>query len=88
MRQLELLCGSWVRELCAVKPPSFVSDHNENFLIGHTTAIYVNTLVRVFVITVNDAVGQGFSQSDFHVNFVSRNTLAFLNEDHELVDEG
>jgi hypothetical protein len=87
MRRLKLPHSSWVREIGAVKPRPFVPDHNENFLIGHTAAVDVNMLARVFVIAVNDAICQGFPQGDFNVNFVSRNTLAFLYEDHELVYE-
>jgi len=88
MRRLELPCGGWVREIGAVKTRSFVPDHNGNFLIGHTVAVDVNILARIFMIAVNNAIGQGFSQGDFNVNFVSRNTLTFLDEDHEFLYEG
>jgi len=87
MHRLELLCGGWVRELGTVEPRSFVSDHNGNFLIGHTAAFDVNTLARVFMITVNDTIRQGFSQGDFNFNFISGDALAFFDKDHELVHE-
>jgi hypothetical protein len=76
MRRLKLLRGGWVREIGAAKPRSFVPDHNRNFFIWHTAAVDVNMLARIFMIAVNDAICQGFSQGDFNVNFVSRNTLA------------
>jgi len=82
MHRLELLCGGWVRELGAAKSRSFVPDHNGNFLIGHTAAVDVNLLARVFVIAMNHAICQGFSQGDFNVSFVSRKTSAFLYENH------
>jgi len=37
---------------------------------------------EVFVIAMNHAICQGFSQGDFNVNFVSSNTSAFLYENH------
>jgi len=87
MYRLEFLCGGRVRELGAAKSRSFVPDHNGNFLIGHAAAVDVNTLARIFMIAVNDAICQSFSQGDFNVKFVARNTLAFPYEDHKLIDE-
>jgi hypothetical protein len=85
MYRPDVLCGGWVREIGAAKPSSFVPDHNGNILLGHTAAADVNMLARIFMIAVNDAICQGFSQGDFNVNFVPRNTLAFLYEGHELI---
>ncbi len=85
MRGLKPLCVSRVRELGAAKSFSFVPDHNGDFLIGHTAAADVNMLVTVFMIAVNDGIRQGFSQRDFNVDFASRRTSAFLDEEHELV---
>jgi len=82
MRRLELLYASWVRKLGAAKSGTFVLNHNGHFLIGHTAAVDVNVLARVFVIAMNHAICQGFSQGDFNVNFVSSNTSAFLYENH------
>ena len=87
MRGLKLFGGGWVRELGAVKTFSFVPDHNGDFLIGHTPAVDVNILMRVFVIPVNDGIRQGFSQGHFNVDFPSRHTSAFLDEEHQLVYE-
>jgi hypothetical protein len=87
MRRLELPRGGWVRELGAAKSRTFVLDHDGNFLVGHTAAVDVDLLAGIFMIAVDDAVCQGFSQGDFNVNFVSGNTLAFLYEHHELVYE-
>jgi hypothetical protein len=82
MRRLELLYASGVRKLGAAKSGAFVLDHNRHFLIGDTAAVDVNVLARVFVIAMNHAICQGFSQGDFNVNFVSSNTSAFLYENH------
>jgi hypothetical protein len=82
MRRLELLYASGVRKLGAAKSGAFVLDHNGHFLIGDTAAVDVNVLARVFVIAMNHAICQGFSQGDFNVNFVSSNTSAFLYENH------
>jgi hypothetical protein len=87
MRGLKLLCGGWLRELGAAKPFSFVPDHNRDFLIGHAAADHVNMLVRILMIAVNDGICQGFSQGGFDVDFVSRHTSAYLDEEHELVYE-
>jgi hypothetical protein len=87
MRGLKLLCGGRVRELGAAESFSFVPDHDGNFLIGYTAAADVNVLVRVFMIAVNDGICQGFSQGDFNVDFASRHTSAFLDQEHELVYE-
>jgi hypothetical protein len=88
MHRPELLRCGRVRQLGAAKSRSFVPDHNGNFLIGHTAATDVNMFARIFMIAVNDAICQGFAQGDFNVNFVPRNTLAFLYEGHELIHEG
>jgi hypothetical protein len=87
MHRLESLCAGWVRELGAAKSRSFVPDNNGNFLIGHAAEVDVNMLAWIFMIAVNDAVCQNFSQGDFNVKFVARNTLALPYEDHELIDE-
>jgi hypothetical protein len=71
-----------------LNPDPFVPDPNGNFFIGHAAAVDVNILVRIFMVAVNNTIGQGFSQRDFNVNFVSRNTLTFLDEDHEFLYEG
>jgi hypothetical protein len=82
MRRLELLYASWVRKLGAAKSGTFVPDYNGHFLIGHAAAVDVNVLARVFVIAMNHAIRQGFSQGDFNINFVSSNTSAFVYKNH------
>jgi len=82
-----LFCGSWVRELGAVKSFSFISDHDGDFPIGRASADDVNMLVGVFMIAVNDSVCQGFSQGDFNVDFAPLRASASLDEQHELVHE-
>jgi hypothetical protein len=87
MRGLKVLWGGRVRELGAVKPFSFVPDHNRNFLIRHAAVDDVNMLVRIFMIAVNNGICQGFSQGDFNVDYASRHTSASLDKEHELVYE-
>jgi len=87
MRGLKLVCSGRIREFGAVKPCSFVSDHNGDFPIGRTSANDVNMLVGAFMIAVNDSVCQCFSQGDFNVDFAPFRTSASLDEPHELVHE-
>jgi hypothetical protein len=82
VRRLELLFAGWVRKLGAAESGTFVPDHNGHFLIGHTAAVDVNLLVRVFMIAMDHAICQGFPHGDFNVNFVSSNTSAFLYKNH------
>jgi hypothetical protein len=75
----------------AIEAFSFVLDGNQNFAVQAATANYVNLLLRIFVIAVDDRVLESFVYGGFNVIFslVCRAGLAHeeLHELHESVDK-
>jgi hypothetical protein len=64
---------------------SFILYDDRNILVGFAAAANINTLPRVFMISVNGSVRERLTQRYFNVQLVSASTLALLDQEHEPV---
>lgn len=88
MRKEPGFWGCGIQHGASVKSLSLIPDRNGYLSIDVAPALYVNSLIGVLPITVDNRIRKGFTQSRLNLDFAPIHVSKVLNEPHELIDEG